>query len=482
MFCKAKEYFTLLAEAKARKRITVPTKPKASMATTKPEASMVTTKPELIIATTKPETSMASMAIKLAGNITFEQWYDNSKAELQSGGATWYYDSNDSPTMNSNPPLRLLRQSIGPHMCMKCTSVVDTKEVKQNSDFRLALQARLSSGYLDEVFASNSSTIKINQELPLSRSVVLEKGVRYVKALPMCQPGTKADQNNDEEHTNVGPESKLPNRLNPQEFPLYILACDHIICQACLVYNFDTWYQNAVCPMCRHELLRTGRFYFGNMMVDQSAALVVGRAAAFFDDGLLHKAIEVYTASFKANDKSSIILTTWGYEQVAHGVAAYLETKYPAGYYGHSSKYMTDEALSRSVQSSSVKHVLDIAHSINLQKLIRLHAMSVPCLVSVTGLKATMLRLVRQAVQEPIADICRRLLSEELIDAGFGLDLSSEEILEVATTLDGTQMKELWRVCEMFVEYTVAWLVWRHVTLDPDYVATLTKLAVPMGH
>ncbi|CAE7219691.1 hypothetical protein PTT_11480 [Pyrenophora teres f. teres 0-1] len=463
MFRRARDYFNLIGE-------TVP-----------PNSSRKEAKAQIRkFISTKPRTDRA---IKLAGNVAFERWYDNNNDAEQSAGDDC--NRNDaSTTKNPNPPLRLLRQSAGPHMCIKCASTVDVKDVQQNDDFRLALQARLSLGDPDQVSSSNLSTVENNQELSLSRSVVLERGVHYAEALSMYQPGTNANQEANEEHPNIGPESKVPNRLDPQAFPLYMLACDHIICRACLLYNFSWWHQNAVCPMCQHELVKTGHFYYRNMMADKTTVLALPSEDSSLDDKLFHKAMDVHNAFVKANDKPFIILTTWACELLAHIVAEHLMTQYQEGGSGHSSKDMTHEALSQSVQSSSVKHVLEIASEtlhISFQKLFRLHAKDVPCIVSATGLKATMLRHVRKAVQEPIACICRRLFSRELVQAGLKLDSLPREIFQVATIRDGTRMGELWRVCEMFVEYTVAWLVWRHVTADPDYTATLTQIAVPMG-
>ncbi|CAA9967033.1 zf-RING-2 domain containing protein [Pyrenophora teres f. maculata] len=360
MFRRARDYFNLIGE-------TVP-----------PNSSRKEAKAQIRKSiSTKPRTDRA---IKLAGNVAFERWYDNNNDAEQSAGDDC--NRNDaSTTKNPNPPLRLLRQSAGPHMCIKCASTVDVKDVQQNDDFRLALQARLSLGDPDQVSSSNLSTVENNQELSLSRSVVLERGVHYAEALSMYQPGTNANQEANEEHPNIGPESKVPNRLDPQAFPLYMLACDHIICRACLLYNFSWWHQNAVCPMCQHELVKTGHFYYRNMMADKTTVLALPSEDSSLDDKLFHKAMDVHNAFVKANDKPFIILTTWACELLAHIVAEHLMTQYQEGGSGHSSKDMTHEALSQSVQSSSVKHVLEIASEtlhISFQKLFRLHAKDVP--------------------------------------------------------------------------------------------------------
>jgi len=388
-------------------------------------------------------------------------------------------------SVDSNPPLRLLRQSVVPHVCIKCASTGNAEDVEQNVKFKLALQARLSFGNLDEDSISNLSFIEDNKgKRPLSRPVVLERGVHCAEVLPISQQASNAKYEDAVERPDICPESTFPDRLDPLEFPLYMLACDHIVCRACLLYSFNWWYQNAVCPMCKHELVRTGRFYYGHMMVGTSTVLVLPGEDLSLDDDLFHNATEACIAFVEANDKPSIILTTWACELFAHMVSEHLTVQYQEDGSACSSEEMTKEALSQSVEFSSIKHVLEVASEtlhLVFQKVVQLHARDVPCTVSVTGLKAIMLRHVRKAVEKPIVGICRRLFSPQLVQAGLNFESHPKEIFEVATSCSGTRMGELWRVCEMLVEYTVAWLVWRHVTADPDYTATLAQIAFPMG-
>jgi hypothetical protein len=41
-------------------------------------------------------------------------------------------------------------------------------------------------------------------------------------------------------------------------------------------------------------------------------------------------------------------------------------------------------------------------------------------------------------------------------------------------------MGKAWDVCVELVDLTVGWLVWRHVTADPEYTKTLAQVAMPV--
>jgi len=292
------------------------------------------------------------------------------------------------------------------HVRIKCASTGNAEDVEQNIKFRPALQARLSFGNLDEDSASNLSVIEDhNEKRPLSRPVILKRGVHCAEVLPMYQRASNAKYEDAKEHPDTCPESTYPDRLDPWGFPFYMLACDHIVCRACLLYSFNWRYQNVICPMCKHELVRTERFYYEYMMVGTSTVLALPGEDSSLDDDLFHNAMEVCIAFVRANDKPSVVLTTWTCELFAHMVSEHITVQYQE--YGsiHSSDEMAKEVLSQSVEYSSIKHVLEVASEtlhLVFQKLLQLHARDVPCTVLITGLKAIMLRHIRKAVEEPI--------------------------------------------------------------------------------
>ena len=164
-------------------------------------------------------------------------------------------------------------------------------------------------------------------------------------------------------------------------------------------------------------------------MVDTSTVLALtGEDSSLYD--LFHNTMEAGIAFAFAFDESSIILTAWAGELLTHMVSEYLVTKYQDDASGRSSEEITNEALSHSVELSSIEHVLEVASEllhISFQKLVRLHAKDVPCIV-LKGLKATMLRHVHQAVKETVVNICRRLSSPEFVQAGLNFDSLPKEI------------------------------------------------------
>jgi hypothetical protein len=101
-------------------------------------------------------------------------------------------------------------------------------------------------------------------------------------------------------------------------------------------------------------------------------------------------------------------------------------------------------------------------------------------MVSVPKLNAAMFRCVREAAHEPTVSLCRKSFALELVQASLDFDSSSEDIFEVATTCPGTRMGKAWDLCVELVDLTVAWLVWRHVTADPEYTKTLAQIALPI--
>ena len=71
-------------------------------------------------------------------------------------------------------------------MCITRISTAGVEDVKQNGEPRVTLHTRLSLGDQKEASASNFSVIENSQEeRPLSRSVVLERGVHYAEVLPI---------------------------------------------------------------------------------------------------------------------------------------------------------------------------------------------------------------------------------------------------------------------------------------------------------
>ncbi|KAF1831168.1 hypothetical protein BDW02DRAFT_505901 [Decorospora gaudefroyi] len=425
--------------------------------------------------------SLAEMAVRLDGNAAFEQWCEDTRdAE--------YSNRNTKARNDSNPPLRLLRDGVQAHACFQCRMLEDPEETRRNTNFRSALKSRLSQRAREQ--NSNFGVARPGQESSSpTRSTVLERGVPYPATITFCEQGNSHECSSIVQlPSRQYAGARAPNLLDPREFTLFILRCDHIVCQACLLFGFCWWYQNAVCPLCRQELTRTERFYYSHMRIDPDRVLTLNAPNSAPDCALFQQALLVSTAFTTTHKNPILIINQWVCEQFAHMVVTHLENREQVGVHrvqndarsltGSASLRAGHESAQSLGYSEAIQNILEVATGaldllfIDVVFFHSCGAIDIPCTVSVPKLRTAMIRQVREAVETPIVSLYRRFFALELIHAGLNLESSSGEIFEIATGCPDTMMGRAWDLCVEHVDLTVAWLVWRHVTADPEYTDT----------
>jgi hypothetical protein len=414
--------------------------------------------------------NIAEMAIRLDGNAAFEQWSSDN--------------SHMFPVMpKSNPPLRPLTKGVKEHECFKCAKFSNPEEMKRYLIFRDALRSRLTSdAQKQDSYQVHAGTTPQEDNTSPSRPVIFEQGMAYPIAKGQHgEDNRPEDESTDEDEFDTSIGSFSSQRPDSREFPLFTLACDHIGCQACLLFNFEWWYQNLVCPICLREVTRTEGFYHDNMTLNIYTVLLVWtfepppQEFQFFQ-----RALQVSKAFVSTYEAPTIGITAFACD-VFKNLTLYhlLDRVHVAegqpddeqGHGGGNDSY--EERSDFPILPQHSKTIQDIlgavsgafhgffAHHVGLDS-----GDDVPGMVSVTQLKAAMLGHVREAAREPIIILCRKPFALELVQAGLKFDSSPEEIFKVATTCPRTRMGKARDLCVELVELTVAWLVWRHVTAD----------------
>jgi hypothetical protein len=137
--------------------------------------------------------------------------------------------------------------------------------------------------------------------------------------------------------------------------------------------------------------------------------------------------------------------------------------------------------LTLSQHSEAIQNIIPVVDlPVYPFRLPQIFSKDIPYLVLVRQLNAAMLRQAREAAKAPIISLCRKSFALDLCLAGLNFDSSNEEMYEKAMTCPGTRMGKAWDVCVELVDLTVAWLVWRHFTADPEYTTTLAQVAMPV--
>jgi hypothetical protein len=319
-----------------------------------------------------------------------------------------------------------------------------------------------------------------------------ERDITDPVAVELLKGGDNPDHGNGDEHES-GTSAGISSREGPapREFPLFILPCDHVVCQVCLLRYFRLWLQNLYCPVCRLELVATKGFYRNNMMIDASTTFSAINPNLALDPMLVQKALLVSRAFESSHEVPMLVVTARTCEKYKDMIVAHLSDRLkgpdrhsddgknePNTIFSHDER---SESRTLPQNNEAFQKILSaVDKALNLVFFRPNFSGEVPCRVSVRQPNAAMLRQAREAAKAPIISLCRKSFALELCLAGLNFDSSNEEIFEKATTCPGTRMGKVWDVCVELVDLTVAWLVWRQVTADPEYTKTLAQVAMPV--